>query len=136
MTAWNWIEPGLPSLSLDGARAQLLMRNLIDNALRHGVGSGRGAEQEESALQLIETRAGRSETLAQLGATLFPPDAARSRSDGGAGLGPHTVPPGGSGHGNRLSYAISSRASRFSAVSVTRANDMPALVVPKSRRGR
>nr|WP_255719730.1 ATP-binding protein [Pelomonas sp. P8] len=88
------IEPGLPALHLDRLRVQLLLRNLVQNALRHNYG-------ERGAVQVTLARAGQGvrlavrdhgpgvppEALAQLGQPFYRPDTARTRQEGGVGLG-------------------------------------------------
>jgi len=88
------IEPGLPTLQLDRTRIRLLLRNLIDNALRHG-----GAAAAPPVLSL--RRAGNAieltlhdfgpgvapQHLAHLAEPFYRADAARQRSTGGVGLG-------------------------------------------------
>ncbi len=88
------IEPDLPVLKLDRLRVQLLLRNLLHNALRHNDGT-RGAVQ----LGLVREGAGVRLTvrdfgpgvppaaLAQLGQPFYRPDEARTRGEGGVGLG-------------------------------------------------
>lgn len=86
---------GLPLLQLDPARMRLLLRNLLDNALRH---SAQAAQPPE--LQLQATADGGvalgvrdfgagvpPDQLAQLAQAFYRPDAARRREDGGVGLG-------------------------------------------------
>ncbi len=94
------VAPGLPALALDRARVRLLLRNLIDNALRHGAGAGsaqpppvvhlRPVAADGTALE-IEVRdfgPGVSEdTLARLAEPFYRPDSARARAAGGVGLG-------------------------------------------------
>ncbi len=92
------LPAGLPALQLDRARVRLLLRNLIDNALRH---TAEGAPPPEVTLQASELR-GRPavqltvrdhgpgvppEQLAQLAQPFYRPDAARERATGGVGLG-------------------------------------------------
>lgn len=88
------IEPGLPTLRLDRLRVQLLLRNLVHNALRHN-------DAERGAVLVSLSRAGDGvrlsvrdfgpgvppESLAQLGQPFYRPDAARTRNEGGVGLG-------------------------------------------------
>lgn len=83
-------------LPLDRIRVRLLLRNLLDNALRHSAGapapvaldvrplaSGPGIE-----LEVRDHGPGvPPEQLAQLGQPFFRPDTARTRSAGGVGLG-------------------------------------------------
>nr|WP_245638699.1 HAMP domain-containing sensor histidine kinase [Hydrogenophaga palleronii] len=89
-------ESGLPTLALDRIRVRLLLRNLLDNALRHSAGApqpvalhlralptGQGIE-----LEVRDHGAGvPEEQLPQLGQAFFRPDSARTRSAGGVGLG-------------------------------------------------
>lgn len=84
----------LPRLHLDPMRVQLLLRNLLDNAARHH-------RPELGPLQLSTRRSEQGielhvrdwglgvppELLGQLGQPFYRTDAARSRSEGGAGLG-------------------------------------------------
>lgn len=99
------IESGLPPLSLDRLRVQLLMRNLIDNALRHGRQVQAELRAEQGGLRFSVRDQGPGvapETLAQLGQPFFRPDAARSRSDGGVGLGLTLCRLVAQAHGSRL----------------------------------
>jgi signal transduction histidine kinase len=113
-------SPGLPMLALDPARLRLLLRNLLDNALRHGGAQERppelhlrwaapgaaaqGAKEQGNAAHSalaqvaatpsdleIEVRdhgAGVPEAqLPHLAEPFFRPDSARTRDEGGAGLG-------------------------------------------------
>lgn len=87
-------EPSL--LPLDRIRTRLLLRNLLDNALRHSAGApvpvtlyvrpmatGQGIE-----LEVRDHGPGVPEDqLAHLGQPFFRPDTARTRSAGGVGLG-------------------------------------------------
>jgi signal transduction histidine kinase len=90
------VETGdpLPPLSLDRVRMRLLLRNLVDNALRHG-GEGerpvlrvtQGA-RGTVALSMRDFGPGVDEAaLPQLAEPFYRPDAARGRSTGGVGLG-------------------------------------------------
>ena len=85
--------PGL--LCADPTRLRLLLRNLIENALRHG-GTGAAPPQVYArseadgrvALGVRDYGPGVApEQLAQLGQPFFRPDSARARSSGGVGLG-------------------------------------------------
>lgn len=91
------IEPGLPALPVDRMRIQLLLRNLVHNALRHNdpdrgpvvvtfeaAAPGGGAQR----LTVRDHGPGVSpEALPQLGQPFFRPDEARTRAEGGVGLG-------------------------------------------------
>ena len=99
------IAPDLPSLSLDPARMRLLLRNLLDNALRHsvvldGVAGAEGmvrppvvclkptAGQGGVEISVRDFGAGVSpEQLSQLAQPFYRPDSARTRAGGGVGLG-------------------------------------------------
>ena len=85
---------GIPTHMLDPTRMRLLLRNLLDNALRHGGDAAQPVElhirQDQQAL-LIEVRdygpGVPEDQLAQMAAPFFRPDAARGRTTGGVGLG-------------------------------------------------
>lgn len=95
----------------DPTRIELLLRNLIDNALRHGAGAGRvpptvflrnGADD---AIELGVADHGpgvAEEQLARLGQAFYRPDGARSRSRGGVGLGLTLCRAVASAHGGTL----------------------------------
>lgn len=103
------IEDGLPTLPLDRMRLQLCLRNLVQNALRHNDAS-RGAVQ----VRLARDGAGGrltvrdfgpgvpAESLAQLGQPFYRPDAARTRHEGGVGLGLCLCRLVAEAHGSRL----------------------------------
>jgi len=87
-------DPGLPVLALDATRMRLLLRNLLDNACRHG---GDAPSPPELHLQhapqgiTLEVRdhgSGVSEAqLAQRAEPFYAPASARTRAAGGVGLG-------------------------------------------------
>jgi signal transduction histidine kinase len=88
------IEPGLPMLQLDRARMRLMLRNLIDNAVRHGAGAQsarvRVARDGESQVVLSVRDFGAGvddDVLQQLAQPFYRPDASRGRATGGVGLG-------------------------------------------------
>ncbi|CAM3955815.1 sensor histidine kinase [Roseateles saccharophilus] len=103
------IEPDLPVLQLDRLRVQLLLRNLVQNALRHN-DAARGAVR----LGLVRDGAGvrlsvrdfgpgvPPESLPHLGQPFYRPDAARTRVDGGVGLGLCLCRLVAEAHGSRL----------------------------------
>jgi signal transduction histidine kinase len=84
----------LPALKLDPTRLKLLLRNLLDNALRHGAGAvtppvvGTSRQDDHVLLTVRDHGPGVSEAqLQQLGGAFYRADAARARSTGGVGLG-------------------------------------------------
>jgi signal transduction histidine kinase len=85
----------LPALQLDPSRMRLLLRNLLDNALRHSPDGSqapllrlRATERGGAELSVRDFGAGvPSEQLPKLAQAFFRPDAARTREDGGVGLG-------------------------------------------------
>ena len=109
--------PGLPAFALDRARMRLLLRNLLDNALRHNYPSnqapdGGAVPPPELHLQLqgdaleIEVRdhgpGVPPEHLAQLAQAFYRPDSARQRTTGGVGLGLYLCRMVAQAHGGRL----------------------------------
>jgi signal transduction histidine kinase len=109
--------PGLPAFALDRARMRLLLRNLLDNALRHSQNYGQhladgAAPPPELRLQLhgdeleIEVRdhgpGVPPEHLAQLAQAFYRPDSARQRATGGVGLGLYLCRLVAEAHGGRL----------------------------------
>jgi len=88
------IEAGLPLLSVDRTRMRLLLRNLLDNAVRHGQGA------QAPLVRLAREGAGRlvlsvrdhgpgveEAVLPQLAEPFYRPDSSRERATGGVGLG-------------------------------------------------
>lgn len=89
------LAPDLPTLQLDPARMRLLLRNLLDNALRHSGGAA------QAPLLSVQASAGGGVTLSvrdfgaglppeqlpQLAQAFYRPDSARTREGGGVGLG-------------------------------------------------
>lgn len=104
------LPPDLAPVSVDPARVRLLLRNLIDNALRHGAGA---AEPPRVALRADGPGHVRltvrdhgpgiaSEHLARLGEAFWRPDSARTRAAGGVGLGLHLCRLVAQAHGGTL----------------------------------
>ncbi|GAB3770739.1 hypothetical protein GCM10028796_38280 [Ramlibacter monticola] len=101
--------PALPELALDRARVRLLLRNLVDNALRHGGGGpapqvrlARG-EDGHVLLTVRDFGPGVDEAvLPQLAQPFFRPDTARQRATGGVGLGLYLCSLVAQAHGGRL----------------------------------
>jgi len=87
------LDASLPHLPLDRARVQMLVRNLLDNALRHHAGDGQvhlSTVLERDRVLLIVRDHGPgvpAEDLQRLAQPFYRPDAARSRGSGGVGLG-------------------------------------------------
>ncbi|WP_457355134.1 HAMP domain-containing sensor histidine kinase [Roseateles sp. P5_D6] len=103
------VEPDLPPLRLDRLRVQLCLRNLVQNALRHNDVT-RGAvrlslAREGAGVRLTVRDFGTGvppESLPQLGQPFYRPDAARTRHDGGVGLGLCLCRLVAEAHGGRL----------------------------------
>ncbi len=101
-------DDGLPTLAADPARLRLLLRNLLDNALRHGAAepAPRMSLQAHDGGVLIEVRdfgPGVPEAqLATLGQAFVRTDRARQRSTGGVGLGLYLCRLVVLAHGGRL----------------------------------
>ncbi|MFT3800528.1 MAG: HAMP domain-containing sensor histidine kinase [Burkholderiaceae bacterium] len=120
-------EPSLPQPMLDAARMRLLLRNLLDNALRHGgeaavlppelhlrrVGNGNGGgggngDSGERGLDGIEIEVRdhgpgvADDQLARLAQAFYRPDRARSRDAGGVGLGLYLCRLVAQAHGGRF----------------------------------
>ena len=84
----------LPVIQLDPARIRLLLRNLLDNALRH-TPAGAAAPLltvawADGAVHISVRDFGAGvppEQITQLAQAFYRPDAARTREDGGVGLG-------------------------------------------------
>jgi signal transduction histidine kinase len=90
------VEADLPPLLLDPTRMRLLLRNLLDNALRHGAGATQGPvlTVQRSALGTVRVSVRDfgpgvpEEHIAQLAQAFYRPDTARGRAgDGGGGVG-------------------------------------------------
>lgn len=87
------VEPGLPALQLDRARIRLLLRNLVDNALRHGAGTQPPrvrVARDDGAIVLAVRDFGpgvEDAALRQLAEPFYRPDVSRERATGGVGLG-------------------------------------------------
>lgn len=107
----------LPVLALDRARMRLLLRNLLDNALRHshyfGQNPGVSAtlppelhlrvQGTELEIEVRDHGPGvPPEHLAQLAQAFYRPDSARQRATGGVGLGLYLCRLVAQAHGGRL----------------------------------
>ncbi len=89
------LSAALPPLPLDPTRIRLLVRNLLDNALRHSSEASAAPRIEvlplaDDAVQITVRDFGpgvADEQIPHLGQPFFRPDAARTREGGGVGLG-------------------------------------------------
>jgi signal transduction histidine kinase len=103
------LDETLPALPLDRARMRLLLRNLVDNALRHGSEAGHAPEVSTAAapgavrLVVRDFGPGMDESQLQHAAEAFyRADAARLRSTGGVGLGLYLCKLVAEAHGGTL----------------------------------
>ncbi len=103
------VDDDLPVLRLDPMRMQLLLRNLIDNAKRHNDSTKGpvivGLKQEGQVLRLSVRDHGSGvpeAALEHLGEPFYRPDQARTRADGGVGLGLNLCKMIAAAHGGRL----------------------------------
>ena len=88
------LDSNLPTMALDATRIELLLRNLIDNALRHGADATSppivATTFDANALTLTVRDHGPGVDEAQLpllAQAFYRPDSARQRATGGVGLG-------------------------------------------------
>jgi signal transduction histidine kinase len=88
------LAENLPALALDPTRFRLLLRNLLDNALRHGAGATEPPgilttrQGSDVLLTVRDHGPGVADAhLQQLGGAFYRTDSARARSSGGVGLG-------------------------------------------------
>jgi signal transduction histidine kinase len=102
-------DPSLPLLPLDAARMRLLLRNLLDNALRHSAGAPQPPELHLRAVGQglqIEVRdhgpGVPDDQLPHLAEPFFRPDTARTRAQGGVGLGLYLCKLVAQAHGGTL----------------------------------
>ncbi len=98
----------LPTLMLDPTRMRLLLRNLLDNAQRHGGGADTPTElrtwADADGVHLTVRDHGPgvpAEALPRLAEAFYRPDHARLRSTGGVGLGLHLCRLVAQAHGGR-----------------------------------
>lgn len=105
------LDPALPALPLDAARLRLLVRNLLDNALRHSAGAAPPPElrtvRAGERLQLVVRDHGPGVAPAQLEAlaqAFYRTDRARGRETGGVGLGLYLCRLIAQAHGGTLAF--------------------------------
>ncbi len=104
------VAPGLGLVAVDPARIRLLLRNLLDNALRHGADAARPPELQLApllgggvAITVRDHGPGVPEDqIAQLAQAFYRPDSARTRSAGGVGLGLYLCRLVAQAHGGEL----------------------------------
>ncbi len=103
------VTPGLPLLALDRTRVRLLLRNLLDNALRYSAGAARPPSvrlQPQDGGVLLDVRdfgPGVDEAqLARLTEPFYRTDSARQRATGGVGLGMYLCRLVAQAHGTQL----------------------------------
>lgn len=107
------VDGTLGPVQADPARVRLLLRNLVDNALRHGAGATTpprlALEREaEGQLRLSVRDHGpgvSEEQLARLAEPFYRADSARQRSTGGVGLGLYLCRLVAQAHGGALSVS-------------------------------
>ena len=103
------LDEALPALPLDRARMRLLLRNLVDNALRHGSDSGQPLVVSTSgtphSVRLVVRDFGpgmEEDQLQHAAEAFYRADAARLRSTGGVGLGLYLCKLVAEAHGGTL----------------------------------
>jgi signal transduction histidine kinase len=116
------LDADLPVMQLDPARIRLLLRNLLDNALRHTPADAAAplltVARVDGAVQLSVRDFGAGvppEQLTQLAQPFYRPDAARTREDGGVGLGLYLCKLVVLAHGGRFDIANAQPGLRISA---------------------
>jgi signal transduction histidine kinase len=123
-------DPGLPLLRLDPTRMRLLLRNLLENALHHNADASLPTELHLRAMgQGIELEVRDhgpgvpDDQLQHLAEPFFRPDTARTRAQGGVGLGLYLCKLVAQSHGGTFSVR---NATPGLAVTVTLPGQMPA----------
>jgi signal transduction histidine kinase len=101
----------LPPMSVDRMRIRLLVRNLLDNALRHGADAGEppridtAFDAGEAVITVRDFGPGAPEDkLEELAQPFYRVDAARQRASGGVGLGLYLCQLVAQAHGGRLVF--------------------------------
>jgi signal transduction histidine kinase len=102
------LDDDLPSVPIDRVRMRLLLRNLLDNALRHGADAPLPPElrvqRADGELRFVVRDHGPGvpeDRIAQLGQPFYRPDSARTRDAGGVGLGLYLCRLVAQAHGGR-----------------------------------
>ena len=105
------LDPSLPLLALDRTRLRLLLRNVLDNALRHGTGASVApriqtrVEGDEVVISVRDCGPGVPEDkLGQLAQPFYRADPARQRASGGVGLGLYLCQLVVRAHGGRMAF--------------------------------
>lgn len=106
------LEAALPALRLDATRIRLLLRNLLDNALRHSADAPQPPSISTSVQgELVQVTVrdhgpGVADAeLARLTEAFYRSDSARQRRTGGVGLGLHLCALIARAHGGRLTLS-------------------------------
>ncbi len=105
------LADALPTVTVDAVRIRLLLRNLLDNALRHSASAAEPPRLQTSLqdgqLSLTVRDFGPgvdAAVLSQLGEAFYRPDSARQRSTGGIGLGLYLCRLVAQAHGGSLRF--------------------------------
>lgn len=109
-TVGQALAPGLPTLALDRVRLRLLLRNAVDNALRHAADAPRPPLvstrlEDDGSVTLAVRDHGPGvppEQLAQLSQAFYRLDRSRQRATGGVGLGLYLCRLVAQAHGSAL----------------------------------
>ena len=106
------LDPVLPPAAIDATRIRLLLRNLLDNALRHGAQAAlppvvtTAFDADAMTLTVRDHGPGVDEAhLPRLAQAFYRPDSARQRTTGGVGLGLHLCRLVAQAHGGTLTLA-------------------------------
>jgi signal transduction histidine kinase len=117
------IDPSLPAVQGDRVRLELLVRNLLDNALRHNPPGAlpvqvRLAHREgDLSIEVRDHGPGVAEAeLDRLGQPFYRPDAARTRSSGGVGLGLYLCRQVARSHGGVLHIGLAQPGLRVQVI--------------------
>jgi len=108
------VAPGLPLLNLDRTRMRLLLRNLLDNAVRHSAGAtqppqlrvalqGQGASRGITFTVRDHGPGVPADALPHLAQPFYRPDSSRERATGGVGLGLYLCKLVAQAHGGQFS---------------------------------